>query len=103
MSVNSRPLIGNEPVKVLIRDSKNTNVDQTASNLILAKHGKAVVSSEAYTVIAKHSPLNTSWSYGVANHLKTGESISAKLDFKGSENLVLSSCMMNVTKTIEPG
>lgn len=100
LSVNSKPLEGKERVQVLIRDSKGTDIDQTATQLILAQHGKAVVRASSYTVVVQHSPLNNSWSYGIANHLKTGEAISGTLTFTGSENLVMSSGKEVVTKTI---
>ena len=43
LSVNSKPLEGKERVQVLIRDSKGTDIDQTATQLIMAQHGKPVV------------------------------------------------------------
>ena len=55
----------------------------------------------------QYSPLNQSWSYGISNHLKTGESIEGKLSFDGSKNLKVSSSAnqedRSVTKVIKPG
>ena len=68
--------------------------------MILAFNGKAVVSTKSYTVVAQHSPLNNSWTYGIANHLKNGEQISGTLRFTGSMNLMMSSAIESVTKII---
>ena len=54
-------------------------------------------------MVAQNSPINNSWTYGIANHLKTGEAISGTLTFTGSTNLTLSSGIETVTKMIESG
>mmetsp|Transcript_2390 Transcript_2390/g.3301 ORF Transcript_2390/g.3301 Transcript_2390/m.3301 type:complete len:87 (+) Transcript_2390:414-674(+) len=58
--------------------------------------------------MAYHSPLNQSWTYGIANHLHTGEPIEGKLSFNGSKNLRVSTTSTNyenrtVLKIIKPG
>ena len=109
LSVHSKPLEGSSRVKVLVRESDLTNIDTTATQLILEKYGEPILRSESYSILAHHSPLNQSWSYAMGNHLvQTGESIEGKLVFEGSRNLSLSTRVnkddgLVVRKVIKPG
>ena len=69
LSVHSKPLEGDEPVKVFVRDSIETNLDQLSTYLILEERGETVLKSGTnYSIICHHSPASNSWSYAIKNH-----------------------------------
>ena len=106
--MHSKPLEGSTRVKVLVRESDETNIDATATQLVLQKYGEPILQKNSYSILSYHSPLNHSWTYGMQNNLKTGESIDGKLSFNGSKNLKVSTVSNNfddrtVSKVIKPG
>lgn len=105
--MHSKPLEGSTRVKVLVRESDMTNIDTTATQLILQKYGEPILRKSSYSIIVQNSPLNQSWTYGIINHLATGELIEGKLSFDGSKNLRVSASASqddrSVTKVIKPG
>ena len=58
LSVHSKPLEGSARVKVLVRESDRTNIDQTASQLILETFGEAILKKSSYSILVHYSPLN---------------------------------------------
>ena len=58
LSVHSKPLEGSTRVKVLVRESDLTNIDQTASQLIIDAYGEPILSKSSYSILTHHSPLN---------------------------------------------
>jgi len=103
MTIHSRPLEGSSRAEVKVRDSTGTNIDATATELLVDKYGKTLLDRPNYSIKSLSSPEVYSWTYAICNKQGDGQNMTAELNFDGSSNLTYSTGDCKTTKLIEPG
>jgi hypothetical protein len=98
VTFHGRPLEGEEPFEVRVRNAIVTDIENKCNELILKSTGKEVQSGDGYKVLEIYSPHTKSYTFGVTN--ETGNVIEVTLDLSSSENLTYSSKSALVKKTI---
>ena len=99
VTFHSRCLDGEEPIEVRVRDAVGLDLDNKASEMILATYGQEEAAGEGYKVISLFSGATNSFSYGVKN--ESGAGLEVTLDLSASENLLTSSKSPLVKKNLK--
>jgi len=72
MTIHSRPLEGSSKIEVKVRDSTGTDIDATASELLVEKYGKTLLDRPNYSIKSLSSPGIFSWTYAICNKEQEG-------------------------------